>query len=351
MASKKEISKRHRLNVALLGYAGVGKTTLASALIGAAFEPTYATHGLNIQSLSILSKEEAEQSVGLLDFGGQSNEDIKKADFSIAIIVVDPSRDSVENDVRYWCELLESRNDDPSCKKFLVVSRIDRGGIVLEDAALDNLSKRHGFSEAFRTSAKDAFGIQELRSAVINALRLEEDETEDFETAVQLLIRTLAEKLCQLIAANPQALQEIEWRDLERVLATALEGIGFQVDLTPPAKDGGKDIVLNCMVENKEQVFYVEIKHWRQGGRPGLGHVSDFVEVNAVDRTDGGLFLSSSGFSNMVYGRLGEISKQRVRLGERNKIVSLCQKYVKSIDGLWRRELPLPEILFEETLL
>jgi GTPase SAR1 family protein len=338
----------------MLGYSGVGKTALGLRLSGADFRETSATHGANTWSLGRASEKEVTTPAGLLDLGGMPHEDlvseIQKADFSVAIVVVDPGRNSVKKDVAYWCELLESRNDDPPCEKFLVVSRVDMGGDTLGAPDLEELSKEHGFSGAFRTSAKDDSGIQELRSAVINASREQEEETDEPETTVQILVRTLAEKLCQLIAVNPHALQEIEWRDLERVIAEALEGIGFEVELTPPAKDGGKDIILNCRVGKEEQTFYVEIKHWRQGGRPGLGHVSDFVEVNAVDCTHGGLFLSSSGFTNMVYGRLGEISKQRIRLGERNKIVSLCQNYVKSIDGFWQPEVPLPEILFEETL-
>jgi hypothetical protein len=337
----------------MLGYSGVGKTGLAIRLSGSDFEPTPSTHGVNLWSLGSDSEEE-EQPTGLLDFGYATREEqvseIKKADFSIAVVVVDAESDSVKKDIAYWCELLESRNDDPPCKKFLALSRVDRALSHFSAADLEALSKEYGFSGVFRTSAKDNSGVHELRSAVVSASREQEDEDEEPETTVQIIVRTLAEKLCQLIAVNPNALREIEWRDLERVIAEALEGIGFKVELTPPAKDGGKDIILNCIVGNEEQTFYVEVKHWRRGGRPGLGHVSDFVEVNAVDSTHGGLFLSSSGFSDIVYGRLGEISKQRVRLGERDKIVSLCQKYVKSIEGFWQPEVPLPEVLFEETL-
>jgi restriction endonuclease Mrr len=160
----------------------------------------------------------------------------------------------------------------------------------------------------------------------------------------------MAETLCRLVAKDSKALDLIEWRELERIIAAALDAIGFTVVLTPGSKDGGKDVVANCIVSNTEQTYYIEIKHWRKGNRPGPNHVSDFVELNARDRTDGGLFLSSSGFTNGVYAQVGEISRQRVHLGEREKIVSLCQHFVRRKDGMWYPAQPLPELLFADTL-
>jgi hypothetical protein len=42
--------------------------------------------------------------------------------------------------------------------------------------------------------------------------------------------------------------------------------------------------------------------------------------------------------------------RQKVRLGGRNKIVTLCQQFVQRRKGVWTPDRPLPELLFEETL-
>lgn len=96
--------------------------------------------------------------------------------------------------------------------------------------------------------------------------------------------------------------------------------------------------------------FYIEIKHWKKGGRPGLKHISEFIELNVRESTNGGLFLSSSGYTLDVYSQLSEIKYQHVHLGQKEKIVSLCQQYVKRKQGLWVSQLPLPDLLFENTL-
>jgi len=142
----------------------------------------------------------------------------------------------------------------------------------------------------------------------------------------------------------------IEWRHLEYVLAAALSEIGFEVELTPPAKDGGKDIVAECTVRGQHMTYYVEIKHWRSGKRVGSDDIYDFIEVNLQDRTDGGLFLSSSGFTEHVYSQLVEINSQQLRLGQKEKIVLLCQRFHRKRRGLWTPVDPLPKILFEATV-
>lgn len=177
---------------------------------------------------------------------------------------------------------------------------------------------------------------------------LKERDVQD-SSPVAIAVRTLGEQLCRLIAKSKSNLWEIEWRDLERVIATALKEIGFNVELTPGAQDGGKDVVARCKVSQQDQVWYVEIKHWK-GQRVGPTPISHFVEVNARDATTGGLFLSSSGYTAPVYSQLSEFSQSRIRLGDEEKIVSLCRTFVRSRDSLWRPERPLGEELWSDTV-
>lgn len=338
--------------VALIGDSGVGKTALAYRLLGEDFIPTEATHGSTLYTFDNGQEQGTRFAAGLLDFGGKPRkelvEEIRQAHFSVAIVVADSRDDRIRDTVLYWSDILNSRDDKPQCTKFLVASRVDIGDVG-GVASLEELAKAYNFSRVFLTSAKDGSGIQELRSAVLDFTRPGEEDAKDEASAVRLVVRTLAESLCRLVAESPHALREIEWRDLERLVAEALKGIGFAVELTPPAKDGGKDVILTCRVGSEKHLFYVEIKHWRDR-RPGFRHLADFIEVNATANTDGGLFLSSSGYTADVYRRLGEICHQRIRLGEKDKIVSLCQNYIRSRNGVWQPEAPLPEILFERTL-
>lgn len=337
--------------IVLLGQSGVGKSALAHRLTGDEFYPTESTQGTQSYVLQTPGDEDKQPVIFELGSEKSRNEilsSLKEIDPSVALLLVDPNRDSeLRENIKTWkTHLIDSKTDTRSTQ-MLVASRID---VVVGTAetSLEELAREFNFDGFFKTSAKTTDGIQELRAAVVEATRPKDEEVES--DSVARVVQTMVETLCRLVAKDSKLLEQIEWRELERIIAVALDAIGFTVELTPGSKDGGKDVVAKCLVRNNEHIFYIEIKHWRKGDRPGPIHVYSFIELNARDATDGGLFLSSSGFTNGVYSQLGEISKQKVRLGDREKIVHLCQHFVRRKEGMWYPAQPLPELLFEDTL-
>jgi restriction system protein len=166
---------------------------------------------------------------------------------------------------------------------------------------------------------------------------------------VILLIRTVSHEFAVLVARDPFALEHLEWRDLERMMARVMEGIGFDVVLTPPSKDGGKDLILSCKVRDGERIYIVELKHWRSGVRVGKKAVKDFLSVMVSEGRSGALFLSTSGYAIDAFEGLTEIERRRLRFGDVDKIVALAQTYVRAQSGLWSPPAELPEVLFETT--
>lgn len=169
------------------------------------------------------------------------------------------------------------------------------------------------------------------------------------ERHILLAVNDLCVKLCELIAADARALSFIEWREVERVVAMAFKGLGFEVELTRPAKDGGKDIIARCELRGDIHVYYVEVKHWRSGKKAGPREVNHFVEINVRDHTKGGLFLSTSGYAPAVYVRLAEIGQRRIQLGNSETVVSLCQQFVRHQgSAVWQVVDILPEVVFKQ---
>lgn len=212
---------------------------------------------------------------------------------------------------------------------------------------------RFGFTRAAFNAARHAepvsvelLDIQNLEEWL---QRLESTAPTEGER-VNFLIRALSDEFARLVARDPTVLNHLEWRDLERMVARVMEGLGFTVTLTRPSKDGGKDIVLNCQTAKGNESFIIEMKHWRTGKRVGKSAISHFLQVIVCEERSGGLLLSSSGYTRDASEALTEITRQRLRLGDKTKLVLLAQTYVRAVSGLWSPPTELPQVLFEGTL-
>jgi restriction system protein len=166
--------------------------------------------------------------------------------------------------------------------------------------------------------------------------------------SIQIAINDFARQIARLVAQDSKALASLEWRDVERMLAEACSGMGFQVELTPPAKDGGRDIVLHCWIFGHRRKYFVEVKHWAT--RVGHDVVQNFLRVVVEDHADKGLILATTGYTKNAFEQLTQIEQRRVRGADREKIIAICQLYVRARSGLYIPSAELPELLFDGSL-
>lgn len=190
----------------------------------------------------------------------------------------------------------------------------------------------------------------------VNADNPEDNYDNDSENAananlsfIQTAVNDFCRKLGILISKDPNFLRHIEWRDLERIIADAFSSMGFQVELTPASKDGGKDIILSFVEQGQTRRYFVEIKHWSSGKMVGSGVVSEFLQVLAKSEIDGGLLLSSSGFSKAVIRSGMEIDRDVLWLGTGRKIHSICRRYAYFSEAPLRNPQGLTELIYEDT--
>lgn len=172
-----------------------------------------------------------------------------------------------------------------------------------------------------------------------------EQPEEEPVSPLATIVRQFSRVLALALARAPEALADMEWRDLERVLAEVCEGLGFQTTLTRSTKDGGFDVA----VEADGLRYLIEVKHWSAPALVDAGVISQFAEVVVSQAAARGLLLSSSGFRPTVLAERLEVTPHRVALGDGRKIIGLCQHYARRGDSVWWPKTNLAEILFEET--
>ncbi len=190
-----------------------------------------------------------------------------------------------------------------------------------------------GFDSLLSLNEIEASVLNDLIEETINKLNdvpNEDEKQRQVDTIMKIAFTAIADK----IAGDKNYLDHIEWRDLERVLGEALSTIGFQVTVTPPAKDGGKDIIANLQISNKHYSFIIELKHWRSGQRVGSKHVERFLRVVINDKPCGGLLLATYGYTKDCTELLCSLKQYKLNLGAGDRIYSIFQLYRKKRNGI-----------------
>jgi restriction system protein len=178
-------------------------------------------------------------------------------------------------------------------------------------------------------------------------IKTEFDQQE--EQRVIHIVRDFARALIRQVNIDPERLKDMEWFDLERLVHEVFDGIGFTATLTPPNKDGGKDVILECKIDGINKTFLVELKHWRSATKVGQKQVKKFSKVVVKEKHDGGLFLSNYGFTGNYFECLTETEEKLIRFAEKDKLVQLCNTYERIQSGIWNPVDSLEDILFSDT--
>ncbi|MCL9806655.1 restriction endonuclease [Flavobacterium amniphilum] len=163
------------------------------------------------------------------------------------------------------------------------------------------------------------------------------------------IIKIVSKVFIERIVKDPSYLLNIEWREFEKTLAEIFEGLAFKVKLTPPSKDGGKDLILEMVKEGTAISYIVEVKHWRSMQKVGQNCIKDFLNVVCREKRESGIFLSTYGFTENAFEGLTELERTKVRFGSEEKIISLCKTYLKVKSGIWTPLQDLQDVLFDET--
>lgn len=166
--------------VVLVGDTGVGKSGLAIVLSGRNFVPTDSTHGRFIWNLETHKRKLHEgrvqlHEVLLWDLAGQPGyrlvHQLSLHEAALGLVLFDArSETNPFSGVGYWSLALDEAARGFPLVKFLVASRVDRGGPQVSRERINDVMRRYGFSGYFETSARRGDGVQELLGAIRKAI-------------------------------------------------------------------------------------------------------------------------------------------------------------------------------------
>jgi hypothetical protein len=173
------VSTYANAKVLMLGDSGVGKSGLALVLAGELFRPTESTHARHIWKMPILGPnqgQDTQREVLLWDLAGQPGyrivHQLHLGGGAVALILFD-SRSEIAPlaGIGYWARALQhAQASAEPLPTFLIGARTDRGVVGVSDERIAEVVAEFGFRGYLPTSAKEGWGVAELRAAVIGAI-------------------------------------------------------------------------------------------------------------------------------------------------------------------------------------
>lgn len=247
------------------------------------------------------------------------------------------SNQNLNEALKYGIETLERVDSQTNFDKLLLV--------INKNSQIDNvdaeLIKKYQLQQPTNI---EIISLNNLENWVkdLNGILENKEENEVF-----VVISNFTKQLISLIAKKPNNLMHLEWRDLERTIHELFNEIGFKATLTPPSKDGGKDVILECEIEGIPKSYIVEIKHWRSQQKVGQKAIQEFTKVIINEKREKGLYLSTYGYTQNYYECLTKTERKLIGFGEKEKIVELCNTYEKIKNGLYLPMNSLEDLLFQ----
>jgi restriction system protein len=122
-------------------------------------------------------------------------------------------------------------------------------------------------------------------------------------------------------------LRDLEWRDFECLVAALYRAMRYETQLTPPTKDGGRDIIATKRSPGRLEHLRIECKLYNQ--EPvGLGFVQRLLGVVSGEKVNKGVLVTSSRFTKpaLKYAK----DNPRLELINGVQLVALMNEYLGS---------------------
>ncbi len=139
-------------------------------------------------------------------------------------------------------------------------------------------------------------------------------------------------KLISDIARNPEMLREISPREFEGVVAELLAANGYHVQLTPPTRDGGYDVMaVRKDALGMETTTLVECKRYAQGRKVPVSVVRGLYGVKSLLGVSSAVLVTNSQFSEDA--RKFVEARHDMQLIEYTDLLNWFRAYVPSPDA------------------
>lgn len=139
--------------------------------------------------------------------------------------------------------------------------------------------------------------LEPIKSSIPDPISTDSAQGLDSD-ALNIHLDAISREFIKYLATHPNLLYEIEPRKFEMLVAELLADMGYEVELTPESRDGGRDILAAFNLPHGKILTLVECKRFNPQRKVGIDILERFLWVlDRKDKASCGLIATTSYFS------------------------------------------------------
>ncbi len=141
------------------------------------------------------------------------------------------------------------------------------------------------------------------------------------------IITSFESEIKQYLNRNPQEIYKLTSRKFEELIASILEDLGFDIELTQATRDGGKDIIASIKTGLTNILAYIECKHFNPQNKVGVSIIREVLGVHQIMKPSKSIIITSSSFTKDAK-KTAESFKNQLDLKDFLDIKNWLSKYI-----------------------
>lgn len=139
--------------------------------------------------------------------------------------------------------------------------------------------------------------LEELIASGEYVEKLYEDDNEIEEPKQNIIITDINEEVKKYFKKHPEKLFELSSRKFEELVASILEDMGLDIQLTKATRDGGTDIIASIKNALTSILILVECKRYAPDNKVGVGIIRNVIGVHTLRNPSKSIIVTSSTFT------------------------------------------------------
>ena len=152
------------------------------------------------------------------------------------------------------------------------------------------------------------------------------EKNEINNTSGIILITDINEEIKKYFNKNPEKLYNLSSRKFEELIASLLEDMGLDIEITKATRDGGRDIIAQIKNALTSFLIFIECKKYSPNNRIGVNIIRQVAGTHMLRDSSRSIIITTSSYTKDALEEV-KLKKNKIELKDYQDIKEWLSKY------------------------